>query len=44
MIKEQELMYLIGCIEYDKVDAIRTLIEEGTDINYFFSEKDQVKK
>ncbi len=36
-------MDLIGSVEYDKVDAITKLIEEGVDINYVFSEEDQVE-
>jgi hypothetical protein len=43
MSKEKELMDLIGSVEYDKVDPIRRLIEEGADINYVFSEEDQVE-
>lgn len=43
MTKEKELMDLIGSVGIDKVEAIRSLIEEGADINYLFPQEDQVE-
>ena len=40
MTKEKELGTLIGSVNFDKVDHIKKLIQEGVDINYRYQEED----
>lgn len=42
MSSEKELMGFIGSADFDKVDNIKNLIEEGVDINYVFQKAEQV--